>query len=70
MRALRSASVDGPVGRAAPPQPLREVSMSMPMFDGKPALTAWLRQRLREGQLIVELVPVDPASTAAWSSPP
>src|SRR4249919_734787 len=43
MRALRSASVDGPVGRAAPPHPFREVSMSMPMFDGKPALMAWLR---------------------------
>src|SRR5262245_55351061 len=44
IRALRSDSVDGPVGRAAPPQPLREVSMSMPMLDEKPALTAWLRQ--------------------------
>src|SRR6187551_1830517 len=44
MRALRSDSVDGPVGRAEPPQPLREVSMSMPMFEEKPALTAWLRQ--------------------------
>src|SRR5262245_56345666 len=44
MRALRSASVDGPVGRAAPPQPLRDVSISMPIFDEKPALTAWLRQ--------------------------
>src|SRR6188768_2293022 len=43
MRALRSASVDGPVGRAAPPQPLREVSMSMPMLEENPALTAWLR---------------------------
>src|SRR5262245_26358192 len=44
MRALRSASVDGPVGRAAPPQPLREVSMSMPMFGEKPWRTASLRQ--------------------------
>src|SRR5690349_5554452 len=43
MRAFRSASVDGPVGRAAPPQPLREVSISMPMFDAKPADTAALR---------------------------
>src|SRR6185436_1509979 len=43
IRAFRSASVDGPVGRADPPQPLREVSMSMPMLDGKPALTAWFR---------------------------
>ena len=46
MRAFRSASVDGPVGRAAPPQPLREVSISMPMFDGKPALTAGVAERL------------------------
>src|SRR5688572_10080888 len=43
MRAFRSDSVDGPVGLAAPPQPLREVSMSMPMFDAKPADTAALR---------------------------
>src|SRR5215510_6299786 len=44
MRALRSDSVEGPVGRAAPPQPLRDVSISMPMPAGNPALTAWLRQ--------------------------
>src|SRR5688572_8333260 len=43
MRALRSESVDGPVGRAAPPQPLREVSINMPTFDGKPADTAAVR---------------------------
>src|SRR6187455_2276305 len=43
MRALRSDNVDGPVGRADPPQPLRDVSISMPMFDGKPAETAAVR---------------------------
>src|SRR5688572_17218396 len=44
MRALRSLSVLGPVGRFGPPQPFREVSMSMPMFDGNPAATAALRK--------------------------
>src|SRR5215510_7237890 len=33
MRAFRSDRVDGPVGRAEPPQPLRDVSISMPMFE-------------------------------------
>src|SRR5689334_9789755 len=34
----------GPVGRAEPPHPLREVSINMPMFDGKPPrLTSPLR---------------------------
>src|SRR5262245_5616498 len=43
MRAFRSDKVDGPVGLLGPPQPLREVSISMPMPEGKPALTAALR---------------------------
>ena len=30
----------GAVGRAEPPQPLREVSTTMPMLDGKPAETS------------------------------
>ena len=33
----------GDVGRAEPPQPLREVSINMPTFDGKPADTAAVR---------------------------
>src|ERR1043165_6796678 len=44
MRALRSDSVEGPVGRLGPPQPLREVSISMPMLDAKPEVTAALRK--------------------------
>jgi hypothetical protein len=36
-KVFRSVLVLGPEGRAVPPQPLREVSISMPMPVGKPA---------------------------------
>src|SRR5258708_2768830 len=39
-KVLTSVDVLGPAGRAVPPQPLREVSMSMPSVDGKPAVTS------------------------------
>ena len=42
-KVLMSVDELGPVGRSGPPQPLREVSISMPMFDGKPSVTSWLR---------------------------
>ena len=38
-KVFRSVLVLGPLGRAAPPQPLREVSISRPMLAGKPAFT-------------------------------
>ena len=38
-KVLRSVDVLGPVGRALPPQPLRDVSMSMPMPESKPCVT-------------------------------
>ncbi|CAM5729789.1 hypothetical protein SFUMM280S_05337 [Streptomyces fumanus] len=33
----------GPVGRLLPPQPLREVSISMPILQLKPIETSFLR---------------------------
>src|SRR4051812_3539783 len=40
---LMSLAELGPVGRFGPPQPLREVSISMPMFGRNPSVTSWLR---------------------------
>src|SRR4051794_25303445 len=41
---LMSLAELGPVGRLAPPQPLRDVSMTMPMLDGKPSETSCWRK--------------------------
>src|SRR5262249_17900810 len=42
-KVLRSVDVLAAVGRFAPPQPLRDVSNSMPMFDAKPFDTSVFR---------------------------
>src|SRR5882672_9943565 len=39
----RSADVDFAAGRAEPPHPLREVSISMPMVELKPSAISWVR---------------------------
>ncbi len=57
---LRSVDVLGPVGRAEPPQPLRDVSISMPMLDVEALRHQLVPERLRERQLVDVEVPVDP----------
>jgi len=41
-KVLRSVEVLGPVGLLGPPQPLRELSISIPIVLGNPALTRLL----------------------------
>ena len=41
-KVLRSVEVLGPVGLLEPPQPLRELSISIPIVLGNPALTRLL----------------------------
>lgn len=40
MKVIGSCDVLAAVGRAEPPQPLRDVSISMPMLEANPAWTS------------------------------
>jgi hypothetical protein len=53
---LIEPEVAGPVGRAEPPQPLREVSISIPMFDGIPCvISSWRNAWTNVPGLVVDM---------------